>query len=226
MRGTCIFAALIGLARGVTASDLLWNNYQGDAGFDGGALSSERNTVISDAWVVDDADFETPVEIDAIRWIGLRGDDFGRQYQMDSADFLILDAHLGVVAEVHNTAFTPLRDILTDSVGRVFYEAQITVADLKLPAGEYFFGTRLVDDGLGRNRAATTGNHATRGLSAGLFRAAPFGVDDFTPVQNVMSSGRPSDFAFQVYGTQVPEPATALLLVLLGLRRAVREQRG
>ena len=70
-----VLAVAIGLTP-LASADLLWDNYAIPDGLDRvGGFSSERATLISDSWVVDDAVFETPVIVEQIQWIGLQGEE-------------------------------------------------------------------------------------------------------------------------------------------------------
>lgn len=210
MRLVLSVACIVGLA-GAASAEIIWDNYQQPEGYDGQtALASERDTVILDAWVIDDAVFDEPVEVDGISWIGLRD----RTATYAHADFIILTDTFSVVAEVHDVDYT------TADVGDLFglqvYEGHVDVASLALDPGRYYVGTRLVGDGAGRNFAATTGGGLMRGATHGYFRSPDFGRVNWTPSEDVLSSGA-HDFAFRVHGEAVPEPASLALIALGGL---------
>ena len=94
------------------------------------------------------------------------------------------------------------------------------VPDVELGAGRYYVATRLVgENGLGRNYVATTGdrtNFGGPGQTMGAFQSSVFGFPNWTLVDQLPLIFA-SDFAYQVYGVPVPEPATLVLLALGGL---------
>ncbi|TWT45978.1 hypothetical protein RAS1_24150 [Phycisphaerae bacterium RAS1] len=188
----CITPALAGEAM------LLWDNYlTPPLGHDRvSGRASERNTDVPDAWTVDDALFDTAVEVRELRWIGLR--DETSAYA--SADVILLDSQFQQVELLVNLPYTatPLEMLL----GYEVYEGRVGDLSIELPAGHYYVGARLVDSGSGRNFVATTGNGQIGGLTTGAFRCATFGVPEWTLVGEFAT---PTDYAYQVYG--VPEPA-------------------
>lgn len=191
-------------------ADLLVDNYLSEDDYDHRtALSSERNTIISESWTVDDGTFEVKVVIEKMRWIGAReGDE-----DYPKADFIILDGDFNIVKEIKDVEYG-LTERGEDFDGLLVYEGEITVPDFELEPGHYFFGARLVGaNGLGRNFLATTGDGELQG-SMGYFRSIPLGFPNWTPVDKVLGIGA-SDFAFQIEGRVVPEP-TSLALVGLG----------
>ena len=206
-----------------SAQQLLWDNYAASpTGWDGvTGLSSERDTLISDTWVVDDAIFEQPVIVQEIQWIGFRDDK-----PLVAADWIIMDTDFNVIADMNDADFT--RNDLGQQLGRFeLYEGSLTIAEgegVALDPGRYFIGARLVGEFLGRNFAATsaTGAGNTFGESQAYFKGIPFGFDDWTPVEEVLSSGEPSDFAYRIIG--IPEPAS-LILLALGAAAALRRRR-
>lgn len=208
----------------LVSADLLWDNYAPNTpfGWDGvTGLSSERDTLISDTWVIDDAVFEQTVMVQEIQWLGFRDDE-----PLVGADYIIMDNEFQVIAEVHDAPFTA--NDLGEQLGRFeLYEGSVALAEsVELGPGQYFIGTRLVGESLGRNFAATsaTGARNIFGESQAYFKGVPFGFDQWTPVNEVLTSGEPSDFAFRVNGTIVPEPAS-LMLLAFGAAATLRRRR-
>jgi hypothetical protein len=218
MRYASIIAFIV-LACSSASADLLWNNYLTNDSIDERTgLSSERETIIPDSWVVDDAVFIDPVEVESVSWFGAR--EPGAVYP--AADLIVMDAQFNVVAEYADVVPT-LVDMGDIFSGLTLYEAKITLPEeLSLDPGQYYVGTRLVGETLGRNYALTTGNGTLNGQTEAYFRSETFGEPDWVPVSWVLSVGQ-SDFAFQVDGTVVPEPASIVLLasgvLLVVLRR-------
>ena len=206
----------------LASADLLWDNYAATpTGWDGATgLSSERDTLISDTWVVDDALFETNVILEEIQWIGFRDDK-----PLVAADWIIMDTDFNVLFDMNGAEFT--RNDLGEQLGRFeLYEGSLMLPEgkgVRLEPGRYFIGVRLVGEFLGRNFAATsaTGAGNTFGESQAYFKGRPFGFDDWTPVEEVLSSGEPSDFAYRIIG--IPEPAS-LILLALGAAAAFRRR--
>lgn len=203
-------------------ADLLWDNYAVPNGWDGvTGLSSERATLISDSWVVDDAVFDQPVFVEEIQWIGFRGDK-----PLVAADYIIMDSEFQVIAEVHDAPFSS-NDLGVQFFGFEMYEGSVTVsAPVELAPGQYFIGTRLVGEFLGRNFAATsaTGAQVIFGESEAYFKSVSLGFDDWTAVNEVLASGEPSDFAYRIIGTVIPEPAS-LILLAIGVAAMLRRRR-
>ena len=212
-------AAVVLLASPAAQADLLWNNYHTQPdGYDHiSALSSERNTIVPDSWTADDAAFATPVLIQEIRWIAMR--DAALNYP--AADVLIMDENFNTVWQASDVGYTILRDdIYPDFAGLTTYEGTLDVPSVELGAGRYYVATRLVgENGLGRNYVATTGdgtNFGGPGQTMGVFQGSVFGFPNWTPVDQLPLIVA-TDFAYQVYGVPVPEPATLVLLALGGL---------
>lgn len=203
-------------------ADLLWDNYTTPDPWDHvTGYSSERATLISETWVVDDAVFEQPVSIEEIQWIGARDD----PERFTGADYIILDAEFNVIADVRDQPFDAI--VLGEDFDPPLeiYEGTVQVEPILLDPGQYYFGARLVDGHLGRNYAVTsfTGADLIRGATEAHILAVPFGVDDWTPASQVLSSGIQSDFAYRINGTVIPEPAS-LILLLIGAAATLRRR--
>jgi hypothetical protein len=211
------------------SGDVLWNNFQGPDGFDGvDSLSSERRTEVTESWTVDDAifpaaQFPLGVEITGIRWIGVRTPGTSL---FPLADFAILDSSLNQIAgagddDVSYTVEATLPS--TDFPGLEVYRGFVSVPNVPLAPGRYYFGARLVGNFFGRNFIATTGNGAIQGVTQGYFQSVFFGFPNFVPAAQAFKAGE-TDFAYQIEGVPiVPEPAT-LLLVAGGALAALRRR--
>ncbi len=224
MKRTLGMVLLLGVSASAQAGDLIWDNYLSPApGHDSvNALSTERETVVPESWLVDDVVFDDIAEISEIRWIGLRDDDPGANYV--GADVLIMDTDFQIVAEFVSLDFQT--SVLGQQFGLEVYEGSVQLPGDVIPAsseavilepGNYYIGTRLVGNGLGRNFAATTGNGAMNGNSFGVWQSISFfGHTDWVNSADIDQFGG-SDFAFQLYGTIVPEPASLALIAAGGL---------
>lgn len=215
-----VLAVAIGLTPFASA-DLLWDNFAAPDPWDHvTGYSSERATLISESWVVDDAVFEQPVSIDEIQWIGFRDN----PDLFTGADYIILDSEFQVVSEVRDLPF--VANVIGEQFGLQVYEGSVQVDAILLDPGQYYFGARLVNGHLGRNFAATsfTGEDLIRGETEAYVLAVPFGHDDWTPASQALSSGIPSDFAYRINGTIIPEPAS-LILLLIGAAATLRRRR-
>lgn len=204
------FALVALLMAPVAYADVIWDNYQGPDGYDHvTGLSNERATLISDSWLVDDAVFESPVIVEQIQWIGLRDN----PQRFTGADYIIMDADFNVLAEMSDVAFTA--QFLTNEFGMQVYEGTVEVTPLQLEPGQYYMGARLVDGDLGRNFILTSGTGAANvlGQTQAYFKSVPFGADVWTPVEDVLESHEPSDFAYRISGQIIPEPASLMLLL-------------
>jgi hypothetical protein len=218
MRNRITLTATLTLLLTCTAqAEILWDNYPG-----GGysldserALSSERDTLIDATWTVDDAVFTDPVEVEAVQWVGMR--ETGYEYPFADLIILSADPESGPDAE-----FLLLEDleyaVIWQSVdqGLEAYEATIELGEsVALPAGRWYFGTRLVGDeqvGLGRNFVAAASELNPAGETGGYFWGPIFGAFDWLPVQDLPLVDEPRDYAFQVYG--VPEPGSVILIAV------------
>ena len=217
---------VVALLSTAAQADLIWNNYltTPGPGHDGvSGLSSERNTLVQKSWVVDDAIFDNPVQVDEVRWLAVR--ETGGAIQYNGADVLIMDESFNPVLQVNDAPFA------TTSLGPVFglelYEGRVDIAAVlanrDLPAGRYFVGARLVGNFLGQNFVATTGNGVMNGMTFGFFQSESFAQDQWEQVMNDPQIGA-HEYAYQVYGTIIPEPVSLTLLglggvLLLGRRR-------
>ncbi len=213
-------AALL-LTAPVATADVIWDNYQGPDGYDHvTALSSERATLISESWLVDDAVFETPVIVEQIQWLGLRDN----PQRFTGADYIIMDANFDVIAQMSDVAFTA--QFMTNEFGLQVYEGTVEITPVQLEPGQYYMGARLVDGNLGRNFVLTSGTGAVNvlGETQAYFKSVPFGADDWTAVEEVLDHHMPSDFAYRISGQIIPEPAS-LMLLLGGAALMLRRQR-
>jgi hypothetical protein len=228
MRNEIVLRLALVLALACAAhADMLWDNYPADSysADPEMALSSERDTLIDCSWTVDDVVFESPVEITGVQWVGMR--EVGHAYPF--ADLVILPSDLGddpgdayLILEDLEYSITPIASI----DGLETYEASIELAqEISLPAGHWYFGTRLVGDpnvGLGRSFLAAATQVSPDGQTSGYFWGPIFGVPEWLPVEDLPLVAEPRDYAFQVYGYVVPEPSIMALLAvggILALRR-------
>lgn len=209
-----VCAALTGLwVASATAGNgmLLWDNYLSQPnGYDGvNALTSERKTLVQRSWTVDDVIFDNPVQLDAIRWLAVR-QPMSSSINYPAADILVMNESFVPVVTLTDVAFSAT---VRGNLGNLqAYEGQVDFpASTVLPAGRYFVGARLVGNDLGRNFMLTTGNGAMNGDSFGYHQAESFAVNQWVPVGQVNGISN-TEFAYQVYGTIVPEPTTMILL--------------
>lgn len=215
-----------GLARG----DLLWNNFLTDPdGFDTNLLmTSEKDATISlgGSWTADDVAFTSPggVQIESIRWAGAL---LANHAYTVEVTILQNDPGYTELAAISVPTFT-IVDTYGTTGGYERYVADVTLPGdgYYLPAGEYFIGIRLLSTS-GRNFMASTGNGTLNGNSMGIFKSTYWGYSDWIPINQFATYQPehpfldPTDFAFQVYGSIVPEPAAMLLISggILLLRR-------
>ncbi len=227
-----LLGAIAVLSLATTAfGDILWNNYQGQDGFDGvDSLSSERNTNVTESWTVDDAVFSAQqfplgVEVNTIRWIGVRTPG---QNLFPLADLIITDASFNKIPIPNgldqNQPYVVERIIPSTAFPNLeVYEARVAVPNIVLAPGRYYFGARLVGTFFGRNFIATTGNGVIQGQTEGYFQSDFFGFTSFTPASQTFKAGV-TDFAYQIEGRPlVPEPTT-LVMALGGLLFALRRR--
>ncbi|MDX2199031.1 MAG: PEP-CTERM sorting domain-containing protein [Phycisphaerae bacterium] len=222
--GVAAFATASALGGG--APMLLWDNYLSPgAGHDSlSGLSADRQTLVPDAWTVEDMVLTQPVSLTEIRWIGLRAT--GSNIQYPDADVLLLDSQLNTVQSFQNLDFTST--VIGTLGGFQVYEGRVDLTglnplSLELAAGRYFFGARLVGNNLGQNFVATTGSGAVNGQGYGFFKSSHFGLPNWTPVGNVAGADD-SEYSYQVYGTIIPEPVSLMMIGLGGIAMVIRRR--
>ncbi len=188
-------------------SDILWDNGDWEGGSNN---SSERNTLVTESWSVDDFIITEPVVIREFLWTSLMRDDMNAL----GSDLIILNEAFETIAELSDLSFSRVFD------GTIFGEFEIyhvTLSGLaiELQPGRYFIGGRMVGDGT--SRAVSGMNSTIRGESAMYFQSDHFGYPDWTQLVGL-------DVAFKVYGDIIPTPPTLLALTLPGLL-ALRRRR-
>lgn len=201
------------------AETLLWDNYPNNSYDKNTFASAERFTsaVGEDpqfaSWVVDDYVPGFAIRVDAIEWIGLRD----ARYSYPQADWAAFIRHEDIFGQ---STFTPIAGQLNVSsglriqdIGRegmyTLYQGTLTLVNpLNLPAGEYWFGIRLVGTGFGRNFMVAS--QVVRNHRKGAFIHNPGA--GIVWKESSFLFGRPVDFAFRLHG--IPEPASLTLLVL------------
>ncbi|MEW6251609.1 MAG: hypothetical protein AB1716_13260 [Planctomycetota bacterium] len=212
-------AALILLlsAAGVGQAALLWDNFNaaGPGGFDGRYfVTSEQDAVVpSGSGAADDAVFSQPVTLQKLRWAGC----YLPQYTY-TAKVFILDSGL------NETVYDAQPITILETYGTVFggytaFNAEVPLPEITLPAGRYLFGVQLINRtgtgalGPGRHMILSTGNGTLRGSGMGMVKAADFGYPNWIPISEWYGLGITTDYAFQVYGDPVPEPASLFVLL-------------
>jgi hypothetical protein len=202
-------------------ADLLWDN----GPFDGRhAISSELDhfLVAHGSFAADDALLPAGGLVDGIGWMGACLIDQNHTFDSYQAQAIVFanDPNLTVLYASDPSPF----DVA--STGGLFYGYRIysgvvSLPDLPLSPGNYFFAVRLTSTS-GRNFQLSAGNGTVAGESMGLFQGQDFWGGPPAPnwVTIQQFAGFTSDYAFQVYG-RVPEPAAMALagLVLLFPRR-------
>ncbi|MFH1748316.1 MAG: hypothetical protein ABIG44_14885 [Planctomycetota bacterium] len=210
--------------------DLLWDNYlyPGDGYDHVTALSSERNTFVTNSWTGDDAVFEESVFIQQIKWIGMLIDHPDADYW--SADVVIYPANpdptgypidpvnYPAVAEWNELAYS--RTDIAEEFGLQVYEGSIDLPeDVLLAPGHYYYAVRLVGNNRGQNYIASTSTAGgeTAGMTMGVFQSTFFHYPPHTGnwvyVDQATEPVLTSDFAYQLYG-YIPEPASFILLAM------------
>jgi hypothetical protein len=223
------------LAAGVFApvsafADLLHDNFPPDATHPLGTynetkfLSSEFNTQVEDTWVVDDAKFltEFPVIIQELEWVGIR------QTKVGSLNLTYTNAGYSIRTRTGSPGSFDFPLVAPNAQGAVNYTAQVlaslpnnmelylgklTLSDpIQLDPGEdFWFGIRLIGDAsnfnLGRNFMVSAINQI--GVDEG------FHFNGWLPASAFPGfAGQKTDFAFRVYGVEIPEPSTLAVLLL------------
>lgn len=221
---------------GIASADLLHDNYPGNTYNAAKYLSAEKNTQVSDSWVVDDATFEQPVQVQQIEWIGYRQIKSGaKNLTYTNAEYSIrtrtgspgsFNFPLVSAGAQGSATYT------TESLGLFqndtyeLYSGKITLPNaIELAANEpFWFGVRLIGDAanqfLGRNFLVSAQSQI--GVDQG-FAYNVEGWNGWIPVSPLPNFPDKTDFAFRVYGVVIPEPSSLLaLLVMTGLVLAGR----
>ncbi|MCC7390471.1 MAG: hypothetical protein IT431_17090 [Phycisphaerales bacterium] len=197
------------LALAATASraqpDLLWDNGEWDGAK---AISSERDTWVTESWVVDDFMVADGAVVRELEWLAL----WYPGFEPVATDVILLTADFEPVAELFDLGFA------SEFEGTAFgdievYRLTISGLSLHIESGRYYIGARFVGDGEGRGFAA--GQYPISGESEAYFRSAHFGEPDWVPVSELGVS--PLDTVFKVYGDIIPAPPTLALTALAPL---------
>ncbi len=200
---TLALAATTRLAR----ADLLWDNGDWDSWDFGAGTSSERNTEVSESWIIDDFVLTEPVALRELEWLALRPIGFDPV----AADCILLTSEFDTIVEYFDHAFTS--DLKGIGFGHEVHELTIHNLDIELAPGRYYTGARFVGDGTGRSWAA--GQNTIRGVTQAYIRSDFLGYPDWEPAPGGY------DAVFKVYGDIIPAPATLVFALpcLLALRR-------
>jgi len=210
MKPRLITTALLMLPPGIgqASADLLWDNGEWDRAK---AISAERNTEVSESWLVDDLLLTDAVEVQSVQWLAMHSTGF----DPTSVDVILLSSDLESIIELSDLEYQshPEGEFMGLEVER------ITINDfvINLDPGRYFIGVRFVGDGTGRAHAAL--QRPIHGVSESYFRSEYFGLPDWVPVSELGLG--PLDAVFKVYGDIIPAPATLALALpcLLAFRR-------
>jgi hypothetical protein len=204
-----IFATL---ALAATASHaqpgLLWDN--GD--WDGlGNTSSERNTLVTESWVVDDIILDDPVVLRGFSWVCAMSPGL----EPVASDFIVLTEDLDPLTEMFDLGYTRVFGGVVYGDYEI-YEVTLSGLAIDLEPGHYYIGGRIVGDGAGRSVSLLQG--AVYGQTAPFFRSEYFGYPDWVPLGDIYFE---RDAVFKVYGDIIPAPATLALALpcLLANRR-------
>jgi hypothetical protein len=217
------------------SAGILWDNYlsanpNNGEGYDGVyALSSERNTFVTNSWTGDDAIFDQTVTLEAISWYGLLQNYAGAEYT--AVDVVIYTANpdptvypiapdASPVVSFTDLSFNQrnVTDPYYEQLGYQVYEGTVDLPqDVVLPPDHYYYAVRVVGSTYGRAFAATTGDGSINpapGTTMGVFQSTQlYYLKRPNWVYVNEASPRVSDYAYRLYGI-VPEPASVALLVL------------
>jgi len=192
-----IACCVLGCSPIAGAQSILWHN--GDWEGSGSNISSERNTVVTESWAIDDAIFDSGVAITGYRWYSILVNGF----EPMAVDFIVLDDRFEKIVELRDLPFE--REYIQDVRGHPAFRMGIADLDVRLPPGRYYLAGRPV--GQGEHQATTLLNRTIRGVTATYFRSSFFGYLEWTPIENI--HGTPFDIAFTVFGHVVREEVDA-----------------
>ncbi len=179
------------------AQSILWHN--GDWEGSGSNISSERNTVVTESWAIDDAIFASDVTITGYHWFSI----LVNGLEPVAVDFIVLDDTFEKIVELRDLPFG--REFIRDVGGHPAFRMEIADLDVRLPPGRYYIAGRPV--GEGEHQATTLLNRTIRGVTATYFRSSFFGYLDWTPIENIF--GTAFDIACTVFGHVVRDEVEA-----------------
>lgn len=194
----CVFGQLstAGLVR---AQGILWDNGEWDQSSN---ISSERNTVVTESWAVDDVSFGTDVEIERYRWTAILLDGWGGA-SPTGVDFVVLSGEFKKIVELRDLSYTMER--IGEVFGNPYFKFEVDALDVGLPAGRYYIGARPV--GRGQYQAFACLNRDLLGNTEAYWRSPWFGFPDWVSVAQIIGVRR--DIAFTVFGHVVREEVRA-----------------
>jgi hypothetical protein len=253
-------ALLMVCSTAAVAEIILQDNYLGNPTepgwafpYDGvAAQSSERRTIVSESWAGDDIVVPVGIEykIQRLSWIGVLLTGPGAVWE--TVDVIILPRNpveergrpiapgTMPVAEFTNIPMDEFAQRTGESGGETLwglpvYEGSVTVPEVTLPAGHYYFAVRVVGNNRGQHFMLTTGGGVDFGAGEmGVMQSSFFFQPEWIDIVDYLKIPDPddpskripyaTDFAYRVYGEVVPEPASIALLMLgavvLRLRRS------
>jgi hypothetical protein len=225
-----VLLVLLVWSAGPAQADMLWDNFNAaaESGFDGHSFfTSERVAVLGSSWAIDDfVVTDQPWSVGEVRWAAGRNPNY--EYTVEVIilrdDFTPLVDGLGDFDATYAIDEYQVTGTYGTFFGYQVYNGSAVIPATTLDPGHYYVGVRLVSNnglGYGRNVMMTTGSGTLQGETMGYVYSPFFGVSDWLPVDDFPME-TPTDYAFQLLGTQVPEPAGLLLLfggALVGLRR-------
>ena len=201
LTSTGMLAILAALALSATAShalpDLLWDNGEWDRAK---AVSSERNTLVPDSWIVDDFFVADAVAVRDIEWLSVRSAGF----DPIGADLLILTSAFAPVTEMTDLPYAS--EFVDMYQGLEVHRLLLHDLGVHLDPGRYYIGVRSV--GNGDFRAFSALQDSIHGATEAFFRSEHFGYPDWVSTGEVVG---PRDAVFRVFGDIVPAPATLVL---------------
>jgi len=183
----------------VSGQDVLWDNGQWDGSSN---ISSERNTVVTESWAVDDVSFVSDVEIRRYRWTAILLDGWGGSGPT-GVDFVVLSSELEKFVELRDLTYTMER--IGEVFGNPYFRFEVDALDVGLPAGRYYIGARPV--GRGQYQAFACLNQGLLGNTEAYWRSPWFGFPDWVSVAQIIGVRR--DIAFTVFGHVVREEVRA-----------------
>lgn len=226
---------LIGVVAASASAGLIFDNF-GDGSYSA-FERSEANAGSGDMWILEDfyvsaATYPDGIALEEVRWVAQVDESVTYTAQVAVFEY---DSEGGTFTEVS------VLDIATvafgsdagenavsftdgPQAGTLLGSAKIADAGIVLDGGShYFIGARLVGSGVGSHKIASIGDsadneedHNKSVAAADLFMGdgSPYNV----PLQKVteapFNATDDNEFAYQIHGTIVPEPASVLLVVL------------
>jgi hypothetical protein len=181
------------------------------------------STWLAEDFIIDSEQFAYGVDVEAIRWLGQVDTAVGY-----TAELAILQWTPNGLVEVY--AESGLSPSLSQFAGKamVFWGDVALAEPFRMQAGaHYYVGVRLATEGYGGSHGiASVGNtHLAHSETSAVVKAESFGLTQWTQLDNApFNWSTNTEYAIELYGKEVPEPSSLILLLSAPLLYALRRR--